>query len=213
MAYTFYKPSFDAGWNAAAIASVVRPEICVDLQKPGGGTHSWSTRSAYSDWGYDTTGYIYAVSFPDEKLGLEETTMSITITAVPAAVAQSLVGYSMYDQLYVYLYILLLDADGNELANRYWIMFFADAELSEDVDGPTIQINAAMNTAYWDRPRELTYTDECHQNRYCWKSSYGSFSGDVGFEFVPDLADWTGFWGKRRRTKRSKRNRKVNKDN
>ena len=61
-------------------------------------------------------------------------------------------------------------------------------KIDEGSESATITLNVESRLIAFDRPRDRRFTHEDQINR---------FSGDLGFEFVPDLQDKEIIWGKK----------------
>lgn len=63
-------------------------------------------------------------------------------------------------------------------------------EIEDKLEDPTVVINLENDLARFDTSQNFRFTSE---------SQNALFSGDKGFEYVPQLESWSGFWGKSER--------------
>ncbi|NIM21859.1 MAG: hypothetical protein GTN64_05490 [Candidatus Latescibacteria bacterium] len=70
-------------------------------------------------------------------------------------------------------------------------------------DKSTIQIDLENSLIILEKAAGLRYNHETQQGM-----QEGVFAGDLGFEYVEQLEDWSGYWGKNRRGKNRKRRRR-----
>lgn len=64
---------------------------------------------------------------------------------------------------------------------------FDYAAVADDPERPVLDFNFETSLLRMDRPGTFRYTDSVQKSL---------FPGDLGFQYVSKLEDWSGFWGK-----------------
>ena len=64
--------------------------------------------------------------------------------------------------------------------------------IDDKIDNPTVKINMTNDLARLDTSQNFRFTQE---------SQTSLFPGDLGFQYVTKLENWSGFWGKSERPK------------
>jgi hypothetical protein len=88
-----------------------------------------------------------------------------------------------------YIYLGFLDSSGAVISDLspYFIGIFDNAEIEDNPNGAKIKMQFQNLMIEDDGENELRYT---HQTQIAL------FSGDLGFEYVEQLEDFRGYWGK-----------------
>lgn len=135
------------------------------------------------------TADIRAVGIEIELVGVSSSLLSIALQNID----QSKDAYQ---------YLGMLDSNG-EIIEDPVLLFKGKVDtvqINDALQDPTITIQCESPYARLLRPNNFRYTSE---------NQKALFAGDRGFEYVPGLEDWTGFWGKPERPKWLKRKRVV----
>lgn len=98
------------------------------------------------------------------------------------------------------IYFAFLDSSGAVIADP--ILLFKGkvdtVDISDSVEQPSVVIRCESRLARLDRPTNFKYTEANQQ---------ALFSGDRGFQYLPGLEEWSGYWGKAERPSWLKRRR------
>ena len=96
------------------------------------------------------------------------------------------------------LYLGLLNSDDNLIGPGILLFdgLLDTVEIMRGVQESTIRISAENKLINFERQKEFRYNHETQQI---------FFPGDRGFEYVAQLEDWAGYWGKPQRNKKKKK--------
>ena len=75
---------------------------------------------------------------------------------------------------------------------RLYRGFVDSCEIDDNMNAPKITITLENDLSKFDESQNFRYTNEC-QKAY--------FNGDRGFQYVPKMETWSGFWGRQERPK------------
>jgi hypothetical protein len=100
----------------------------------------------------------------------------------------SLVLSSTRQVLQCQVYFGLLDTSNNLIADPYLLYpgSFDSAEINEAAEDATITLRYE---------NDLTKARKLNVFRFTHQSQQALFPGDLGFQYVSQAADWSGFWG------------------
>jgi hypothetical protein len=99
------------------------------------------------------------------------------------------------------IYFGLLNSSWAVIADPYALYsgVVDSVELQDSVEQAVIRITLENKMINQNKAAGLRYTAEAQESM---------FAGDLGFEYMLQLQDWSGYWGKKRRAKKGKRNRR-----
>ncbi len=133
-------------------------------------------------------GSLLSVSPISETAEVEATGVTVTLSGIPSE-NTALVLQNTRQNKAGTVWIGFLDADGAIIADPA-IAFSGrlDVAAIED-DGTSIEVSVTYESKLRDlsRPRDFRYTSASQAVLY---------PGDKGFEYVSDLQDWNGKWGR-----------------
>jgi hypothetical protein len=174
----------------------IRPAVFAELQFTSGTVYFWSGIGTKTwngnDWlGVGTLGAISSIS---ESTEVRADGIVLALVGVPAEVfsADGIFG-KVVDEIRLgktaKIYLGFLNEAGDVIADPYRC-FSGRLDVPTLSPGPdTVSIRITCENLLIDlrRSRERRYTHEDQQIDY---------PGDKGFEFVPQLQEWNGVWGR-----------------
>jgi len=191
-----------AGLLSALQATVLRPIFFVELEFTSS-TLYLCTQSLNVSWNSQTwlgNGFIkeplgdYQESNDGRAIGCR-----IVLDAYDAALtALLLTGLTQSKRGTVYFGAL--DSSGAVITDpeRVFSGFFDSVEFNENGLSSEAVLRYEKEVLEFKRINEFRYTDQSQQ---------ALFSGDRGFEYASSVQDWSGFWGKAARPKKTRRRR------
>lgn len=150
--------------------------------------HSGIGTITYDGNAYTGVGTFGNVSQARESELLSPAPLTFSIAATEAAlVAEALDAGNFRDK--VTLYIGYRQDDGTLVADPWvaWSGFYDSAQVSIDADVSSIAITAQ---------HDLTELSEKHGGRYSDEDQQNNYAGDLGLEYVVDMAYVNLAWGK-----------------
>lgn len=194
--------SLSAGVRTAIAASVIRPAYLVSLEFGVTTVLYLSDRARSISWNSKTwqgNGWLRPIRTFQETSEVRATGCEITLTGdVTEIVALCLNDARLSNKGTVYLGFL--DANEDLIADPYLVF-------RGTLDVPTIVNNGGELTITLSYESELRGLDRQNEFRYTDQSQQAIYPGDKGFEYVPLMEKWDGFWGKPERPKWLRRKR------
>ena len=129
---------------------------------------------------------VSAISESDQ---IEAIGASLSLTGIKSSLISAALSAN-YTNRNASIFLGLFDTSKNVIADVY-TLFKGKMDIMKIDEGPesaTIVLNLENRLIALDRAKNRRYTHEDQQL---------SFSGDLGFEFVPDLQDKEIIWGKK----------------
>lgn len=148
--------------------------------------------------GYDLTwnsetwlgnGWFKGLSNVKETGGVESSGVEVTLSGVPDTLISLVLGDSRQN-LTGKLYLGFFDSSWSIIADPF--LFFEGGldvpKISDSNSDLDLILTYENHLVFLKRKRELRFTDQTQQ---------ALFPGDLGFQFVNSLAEWSGYWGKK----------------
>lgn len=174
---------------AASAGGVIRPVYLVQLDYASGMVRAASTPFNLTIDGvvWMGLGNLGAIGAVQEGAELQNYSLALTLTGVPSDLVAVALG-EQYQGRDARIYLALLDED-HAVIDAPLLIFRGrmDTQDIEVGDTATITLTVQSRLADWERPRVRRYTNEDQQ---------AVFAGDRGFEFVPQMAEKTIYWGR-----------------
>ena len=187
--------SITTAFKNAIKSSVVRPLLAVELEFSTGTLRFWNgygdltMTAGGSSNTFTGLGDLMGISAIAESDQVEAIGASLSLTGIKSSfISTALTGN--YTNRNASIFLGLFDSSKSVIADVY-TLFKGKMDIMKIDEGPesaTITLNLENRLIALDRPKERRYTHEDQQL---------SFSGDLGFEFVPDLQDKEIIWGKK----------------
>lgn len=179
-----------SGVLAELAAGTMRPAVFVEVEFSTGFTRLWSGLGNITALGETWTGAgdLLAVRPAEENVAVQANGMSITLTGInPAFLALALANANQ--SKLAKCYIGFLTVAGAVIVDPY--LFFSGRvdvpEIDEGAETATLTIRAESRLISLRRARPRRYTAEDQRE---------DFAGDLGFDFVTAIQNWSGQWGK-----------------
>lgn len=193
-----------AGMITALTAAQNRPILLFEGTFSTGALRLW-TGTGPLTWDSKTwegNGLFIAVQLATETGDIEATGITIQLSAPSAAVVSLVLGTVRMGQPGK-IWLAMLDANGAVISTPYLIFsgLFDSAEIEENESAPEIVLKYETKLIELERGKTFRYTTD---------SQRIFSSSDRGFEYVPKIQDWDGFWGKTNAKKPSKNDKKKN---
>lgn len=187
--------SITTAFNNAITSQVVRPFLAVELEFSTGTLRFWN---GYGDLtmtagGTSNTftglGDLMGVSAVSESDQVEAIGATLSLTGIKSSLISAALSAN-YTNRNASIFFGLFDTNKSVIADVYTLFRgkMDIMKIDEGAESATIVLNLENRLIALDRPKERRYTHEDQQL---------SFSGDLGFEFVPDLQDKEIIWGKK----------------
>ena len=193
-----------AGMITALTAAQNRPILLFEGTFSTGALRLW-TGTGPLTWDSKTwegNGLFISVQLATETGDIEATGISIQLSAPSAAVVSLVLGTVRMGQPGK-IWLGMLDANGAVISTPYLIFsgLFDSAEIEENESAPEIVLKYETKLIELERGKTFRYTSD----------SQKIFNGsDKGFDYVPKIQDWDGFWGKTNAKKPVKNDKKKN---
>lgn len=184
---------------AQLTASSVIPALFFDGIFGGSHIYLWSGVGDIS-WNSQTwngNGYLQFPSGGTETIHSDSESMTLELMGVPSTLISAI--FSANTGELGKLYFGFLDTSNAVIADPYLYYqgLFDHAEILEDSNQSSIAVVYESRVSDFNRVREF---------RYNTQSQAIFYPSDLGFQYVPKLQNWTGFWGNK--TKVIKTNKK-----
>lgn len=191
-----------AGLESELTASTVRPFFLFECVVSST-TLRYSTLPRNVSWNSQTwlgNGYLRSIGRAKESDRVGAEGMEVYLAGEPSAlIALALDEFRQNKAATVYFG--LLNSSWAVIADPYPLFkgVLDSVELGDAVDSASIRITLEHKMIAQNKAAGLRYTAEA-QN--------AMFAGDLGFEYMLQLQDWSGYWGKRKKAKKGKRVRR-----
>lgn len=183
-----------SAFKTAVTAGVVQPILATELDFSTGTLYFWN---GYGDLtmsvrgGSQTftgLGDLAGISAVTETTEMKASGITLTLTGVKSSLISEALSAN-YTNRNAYVYLGLFDSSKNVISDVYTLFSgkMDVLKINEQAETSTIELAVENRLISFDRPNERRYTHEDQQIDY---------SGDLGFEFVPDLQDKPIVWGK-----------------
>ncbi len=187
--------SITTAFNNAITSQVVRPLLAVELEFSTGTLRFWNgygdltMTAGGSSNTFTGLGDLMGVSAVSESDQVEAIGASLSLTGIKSSLISSALSAN-YTNRNASIFLGLFDTNKSVIADVYTLFKgkMDIMKIDEGAESATIVLNLENRLIALDRPKERRYTHEDQQL---------SFSGDLGFEFVPDLQDKEIIWGKK----------------
>ena len=176
-------------------SSVVRPFMAVELEFSTGTLRFWNgygditMTAGGSSNTFTGLGDLIGVSPISETDQVEAVGASLTLTGIKSSFISTALSGN-YTNRNASVFLGVFDTSKAVISDVY-TMFKGKMDImkiDEGAESATITLNLENRLIALDRAKNRRYTHEDQQER---------FSGDLGFEFVPDLQDKQIIWGKK----------------
>jgi len=187
--------SITTAFKNAIVDQVVRPLLACELEFSTGTLRFWNgygdltMTAGGSSNTFTGLGDLMNVSAISESDQIEAIGASLSLTGIKSSLISAALSAN-YTNRNASIFLGLFDTSKNVIADVY-TLFKGKMDIMKIDEGPesaTIVLNLENRLIALDRARNRRYTHEDQQL---------SFSGDLGFEFVPDLQDKEIIWGKK----------------
>ena len=181
-------------FNNAVTAEVVVPFFAVSLAFSTGTLYLWngygdiSLTAGGSTNTYTGLGDATGISPIDEQSAIQASGANLVLNGVKSSLISTALS-AQYTNRDGKIFLGMFDASKNVVADVY-TLFVGKMDvmlIRETGETSTIELKLENRLVALERAIERRYTDEDQKNL---------FSGDKGFEFVPDLQDKQLVWGK-----------------
>jgi hypothetical protein len=182
-------------FNNAITSQVVRPLVAVELEFSTGTLRFWNgygdltMTAGGSSNTFTGLGDLMGVSAVSESDQVEAIGATLSLTGIKSSLISAALSAN-YTNRNASIFLGLFDTNKSVVADVYTLFRgkMDIMKIDEGAESSTIVLNLENRLIALDRPKERRYTHEDQQL---------SFSGDLGFEFVPDLQDKEIIWGKK----------------
>ena len=183
-----------SAFNTAIGDSVVRPIFAVELDFSDGMLRFWNgygdltMTAGGSSKTFTGSGDLLNISAVTETTEVQATGITIQLTGIKSSLISSALSAN-YTNRDATVYLGLFDSSKNVIADVYTLFRgkMDVLKIQEENELANISLQVESRLIVLDRPIQRRYTTEDQQI---------NFSGDLGFEFIPDLQDKELVWGK-----------------
>lgn len=187
--------SITTAFNNAITSQVVRPLLAVELEFSTGTLRFWNgygdltMTAGGSSNTFTGLGDLMGVSAVSESDQVEAIGATLSLTGIKSSLISAALSAN-YTNRNASIFLGLFDTNKSVIADVYTLFRgkMDIMKIDEGAESATIVLNLENRLIALDRPKERRYTHEDQQL---------SFSGDLGFEFIPDLQDKEIIWGKK----------------
>ena len=183
-----------SAFKTAVTAGVVQPILATELDFSTGTLYFWN---GYGDLtmtvrGSSQTfiglGDLAGISAVTETTEIKASGITLTLTGVKSSLISEALSAN-YTNRNAYVYLGLFDSSKNVISDVYTLFSgkMDVLKINEQAETSTIELAVENRLISFERANERRFTHEDQQIDY---------SGDLGFEFVPDLQDKPIVWGK-----------------
>jgi len=187
--------SITTAFNTAIKSQVVRPFFACELAFSTGTLYFWNgygditMTAGGSSNTFTGLGDLISVSPIGESDQVEAIGASLSLTGIKSSLISAALS-ALYTNRNASIYLGLFDTNKSVVSDVYTLFKgkMDIMKIDEGSETASITLNIENRLIVFDRPKERRFTHEDQQNR---------FTGDLGFEFVPDLQDKEIIWGKK----------------
>lgn len=185
-------------------ASIVSPRLFVELETDSSTLRYW-TGSFDISWNSQTwsgNGYLKGIGEIADSLDADSSGVSLEFVGEPSAmVSLSLQSFNQNKPCKIYLGFL--NSSNSVIADPI-LLFEGTVDMVNLLDGAD---KATVTVSIENYMVALTKVVEFRYNSETQKIFYPS---DIGFEYMPALEDWNGYWGKPQAANRKPRRKRKN---
>ena len=182
-------------FNNAITSQVVRPLLAVELEFSTGTLRFWNgfgdltMTAGGSSNTFTGLGDLMGVSAVSESDQVEAIGATLSLTGIKSSLISAALSAN-YTNRNASIFLGLFDTNKSVIADVYTLFKgkMDIMKIDEGAESASIVLNLENRLIALDRPKKRRYTHEDQQL---------SFSGDLGFEFIPDLQDKEIIWGKK----------------
>lgn len=169
--------------------NIIRPALLFEGDFVSGILRFWTGTGVvfWNGVNWEGGGLVKNIRFPTETTDVEATGIEVELSGVSIATIQLVLGSAAMGRAGK-VWFALLDADGEIVPDPYLVFDgkFDTAEIIETPNEPEITIKYETRLIDLERGKDYRYTTECQK----------LFDAtDTGFDYVPGLQDWEGFFG------------------
>ena len=187
--------SITTAFNNALKAEALRPFLAVELEFSTGTLLFWNgygdltCTAGGSSKTFTGLGDLINVSSVSESDQVEAVGVALSLTGIKSSFISTALTAN-YTNRNASIYFGAFDSSKAVVADVYTLFKgkMDIMKIDEGAESATITLNLENRLIALDRPKNRRFTHEDQQER---------FSGDLGFEFVPDLQDKEVIWGKK----------------
>ena len=173
---------------AELTARSLRPILLAELHFVSSTEYVWTGSGTITWNGHDWTGVPGQLAPMEETDQVTATNLTLTLSGIPSdRVASALTECRHGNNVTVWFG--MLDASGVVIADpvRAW---------SGVMDVPTIDDSGETSTVTLNVESRLARLQVASNKRYTTQDQQPISPGDLGFQYVESIQDWTGAWGK-----------------
>ena len=181
-------------FNNAIKSTYVKPIFAIELEISDGTLRFWggygnlTMTAGGSSKTFTGTGDLLGFTTVSENSTLQMSGITVSMTGIKSSLISSILSAD-YTNRNGTLYMGLFDTSQNVIADVY-TLFKGKMDVANISEGPEtsiVTLNIESRLVIFDLPLNRFYTLEDQEV---------DFSGDLGFEFIPDLQDKEIVWGK-----------------
>ena len=182
-------------FNNAIKSTYVKPIFAIELEISDGTLRFWggygnlTMTAGGSSKTFTGTGDLLGFTNVSENSTLQMSGITVSMTGIKSSLISSILSAD-YTNRNGTLYMGLFDTSQNVIADVY-TLFKGKMDVANISEGPEtsiVTLNIESRLVIFDLPLNRFYTLEDQEV---------DFSGDLGFEFIPDLQDKEIVWGKK----------------
>ncbi|CAK0779032.1 conserved hypothetical protein [Gammaproteobacteria bacterium] len=193
--------SLSAGVIAELTASVVRPRFLVEITTNSTTLRFWTGSNDLIWGGYTwSAGYLKEFGSVTSSTDLGADGMWVELAGEVSTLLASALLDIRQNRAFKF-YLGFLSATEVLVVDPYLLFegLVDTVEIADGVEESTIRINIENKLINFERQKEFRYNHETQQLFY---------PGDLGFEYVEQLEDWSGYWGRPQKNKKKRKKKK-----
>ena len=176
-----------SAFKTAVTAGVVQPILATELDFSTGTLYFWNGYGDLtmtvrgSSQTFTGLGDLAGISAVTETTEIKASGITLTLTGVKSSLISEALSAN-YTNRNAYVYLGLFDSSKNVISDVYTLFSgkMDVLKINEQAETSTIELAVENRLISFERANERRFTHEDQQIDY---------SGDLGFEFVPDLQD------------------------
>lgn len=181
--------------SAVISSEILRPAMLIEVYLIKQPLRLTSTKQDIS-WGGRTflaNGWLDPIDGISETTDVNNQGFEIKLSGVSQALVSLVLSNNDAGEKGT-IWLALFNETGNLVGEpiRLYQGFVDTCDIDDNMSAPKITINLENELSRFDESQNFRYTDECQK-------SY--FNGDRGFQYVPKMETWSGFWGRQERPK------------
>lgn len=181
---------FSSAFYNELISDSIRPRFCF-AGNFGGVWQRYTTHDGdiiLNSNTYLGNGYLSSLSAYDESTEIISSGMKVTIAAEPNAIISLFLNNAKNGQKGEIYFVLLNDVNNN-IVDSYKIF-------DGNLDGLTIEDGLDSARAILSYESSLIKLKKATNLRYSDKTQQLFYSGDIGLQYLEQMQNWGGYWGK-----------------